>query len=163
LQGLKNLGPTVRRWRQEWRERLRKNPAADLPLPSGNLKPVGYIVLQHLQYAARSDRPVKAYERWLKQIAGTYWEAVLNRPDATIPEQITDDPYCLALIKHYKSLMPLAQAAHKPIFQLTSEDGAIGASIPAAQQAYKDFELLARRIARNCKAYQQHATAVATP
>ncbi len=155
LQGLKNLGPTVRRWRQEWRERVLKNPAPDLSLPSGNLKPVGYIVLQHLQHTVRPDRPVKAYERWLQQIASTYWHSVLNRTDVEPPKDIASDPYCLASIKHYKSLMPLAQAVHKPVFQLKAEDGALGASLPMAQQAHQDFELLARRIARNCKAYQQ--------
>ena len=37
LQGLSNLGPTLRRWRQEWQERLEKNPAADLKLPLGRM------------------------------------------------------------------------------------------------------------------------------
>ena len=37
LQGLSNFGPTLRRWRQEWQERLEKNPAADLKLPLGRM------------------------------------------------------------------------------------------------------------------------------
>jgi cellulose biosynthesis protein BcsQ len=37
LQGLKNLGPTARDWRRQWKERLTKVPpdAADLELPPG--------------------------------------------------------------------------------------------------------------------------------
>jgi chromosome partitioning protein len=154
LQGLKNLGPTLRRWRVEWHERRRKNPTPELLLPQGQVKPVGYVVLQHLQYAANTGRPVKAYERWLEQISGTYWHAVLNRPDVAVPS-LAEDPYCLALVRHYKSLMPLAQAARKPIFDLTGHDGLAGGNVSVAQQAVQDFEQLARRIARNCKAYQQ--------
>jgi hypothetical protein len=71
---------------------------------------------------------------------------------------IDQDPYCLATIKHYKSLMPLAQAVHKPIFQLQSTDGALGASIQVAHAARQDFELLARNIARNCKSYRMKTT-----
>ncbi|OUD11646.1 ParA family protein [Thioflexithrix psekupsensis] len=154
LQGLKNLGPTLRRWRAEWHERRRKNPTPELLLPQGQVKPVGYVVLQHLQYAANTGRPVKAYERWLEQITGTYWHAVLNRTDIEVPN-LAEDPYCLALVRHYKSLMPLAQAARKPIFDLTGHDGLTGGNVSVAQQAVQDFEQLARRIARNCKAYQQ--------
>jgi hypothetical protein len=52
---------------------------------------------------------------------------------------ITKDPYCLALLKHYRSLMPLAQEACKPMFHLKPADGAIGAHIQAVQGAYHDF------------------------
>jgi chromosome partitioning protein len=60
LQGLRNLGPTLRRWRQEWNERYKRNPISDLPLPDGQMKPIGYVVMQH---AERLSRPVKAYAK----------------------------------------------------------------------------------------------------
>ena len=62
LQGLRNLGPTLRRWRAEWQERHERNPVAGLSLPAGQMRPAGYVVLQH---AVRLDRPVKAYARWM--------------------------------------------------------------------------------------------------
>jgi cellulose biosynthesis protein BcsQ len=40
LQGLKNLGPTLKRWREEWKERLAKNPAPDLSLSPGQMQPL---------------------------------------------------------------------------------------------------------------------------
>ena len=61
LQGLRNPGPTLRRWRSEWKERLAKNPAPDLKLPPGQIQPIGYVVLRH---SIRLDRPVQAFERW---------------------------------------------------------------------------------------------------
>ncbi len=52
----------------------------------------------------------------------------------------------IATVKHYRSLIPLAQDARKPIFKLTSADGAIGAHQTAARGAYGDFETLAQEI-----------------
>jgi chromosome partitioning protein len=144
LQGLSNLGPTLRRWRQEWQERLVRNPAVDLRLPPGQIQPVGYLVLQH---SVRLDRPVKAYQRWMERIPGIYQSEVLDQP--LDPERsIANDPNCLALLKHYQSLMPLAQEARKPMFYLKPGDGAIGAHIAAVKSAYKDFLRLAETIAK---------------
>ena len=144
LQGLRNLGPTLRDWRKEWNERVERKPSMDLDLPQGHIQPVGYIVLQH---SVRLDRPVKAYERWMAQIPELYRLAVLNEkaPDSL---SLSNDVHCLKQLKHYRSLMPLAQEAKKPMFHLKSADGAIGAHLQAVQGAYQDFQELARSIAQ---------------
>lgn len=143
LQGLRNLGPTLRRWRSEWQERLRRNPAPNLQLPQSRMQPIGYIVLQH---AVRMDRPVKAYDRWIARIPKEYRNFVLDEPGGS-NISIETDPQCLALLRHYRSLMPLAQEAYKPMFQLKPADGAIGAHLQTVQDTYKDFKQLAIRIA----------------
>ncbi len=159
LQGLKNLGPTLMRWREEWQERQAKNPADNLSLPPGYMRPIGYIILQHLQHLIRQDRPVKAYQRWVVQIPSIYRQAMLNLSANNVP-LVEDDPYCLALIKHYKSLMPLAQAVHKPIFHLKPADGIVGGTTQSVQNAYPDFERLARQIVKNCKLSKQSESAL---
>ena len=143
VQGLRNLGPTLRRWRKQWKERTSKNPADDLKLPKGHIKPVGYTVLQH---SVRLDRPVKAYERWIARIPDVYRTAVLAE-DGVDGITVTDDPYTLGLLKHYRSLMPMGQEVRKPIFHLKYADGAIGSHINAVQRAYNDFKSLAIAIA----------------
>lgn len=143
LQGLRNLGPTLRRWRTDWEQRLRQNRARDLDLPAGSMKPVGYVVQQH---SVRLDRPVQAYDRWIAKIPGVYRNAVLNEP-GVIQGGIEDDPHCLILLKHYRSLMPLAQEARKPIFHLKPADGAIGSHIEAVKSVSSDFARLAQIIA----------------
>lgn len=150
LQGLKNLGPTVKRWREEWRERIPKNPASALTLPAGKMQPVGYVILQH---GVRFDRPVKAFQKWIERIPETYRSEVLQETsevlqeadDATLVPVI--DPSRLALLKHYQSLMPMAQESHKPIFSLKPADGAIGAHMYAVRNVYRDFKELAQKIA----------------
>lgn len=142
LQGLKNLGPTLREWRQVWSDLLSKAPA-DLSLPKGTMNPIGYIVMQH---GILDSRPVKAYKRWMDRIPGVYRESVLGDEEKTLPN-VVQDPYCLSLLKHYRSLMPMAMEARKPIFFLKSADGAIGAHIEAVKSCYTDFNKLAARIA----------------
>jgi cellulose biosynthesis protein BcsQ len=149
LQGLRNLGPTLRRWRKEWQERLVKNPVGDLKLPTGRMHPVGYIVLQH---SVRLDRPVQAYNRWIARIPQVYRDAVLGEP-ANGDITVIDDPHCLALLKHYRSLMPLAQEARKPMFHLKPADGAIGAHLQAVQSAHRDFVALAHGIAERTEVH----------
>ena len=143
LQGLQNLGPALRAWRDGWGKRLKENPPQGLPLPTGAIKPIGYIVLRH---AVRLDRPVKAFERWIARIPATYAEAVLQiEPNPRLT--IDNDPNCIAKIKDYRSLMPLAQEARKPMFFLKPADGALGAHTYAVAEAYKDFKAVAEKIA----------------
>jgi cellulose biosynthesis protein BcsQ len=141
LQGLRNLGPTLESWRTGWQTRKARLVPPNLLMPSGEMRPVGYIVLQH---AVRKDRPVKAYDRWVSRIPEVYREKVL----AEAPGKSSGhDANLLATIKHYRSLMPMAQDANKPIFLLKPADGAIGGHTQAVRDCYGDFERLARRIA----------------
>lgn len=150
LQGLKNLGPTLRSWENGWKKRLdnwqnnaEHDAFPDFKLPQGKMQSVGYLCQQH---SVRLDRPVKAYDKWVQQIPAVYRESVLN---TTRDEEVRqeDDPYCLATIKHYRSLIPMAQEHRKPIFNLTSADGAIGSHSAAVQDAKRDFKQLAMKIA----------------
>ena len=147
LQGLRNLGPTLRRWRQEWSERRKKNPVEGLSLPSGDMSPAGYVLMQH---AVRLDRPVKAYDRWMERIPAVYQEFVLKEAVSKVAQAQRDDPHCLATLKHYRSLMPLAQEARKPMFSLKAADGALGGHAKAVQDCYWDFHDLAETIASRC-------------
>lgn len=61
LQGLSNLGPSLRSWRSSWRKRLENweestenRSVSELQLPSGKMKPIGYLCQQH---GVRLDRP----------------------------------------------------------------------------------------------------------
>lgn len=151
LQGLKNLGPTLKNWKNLWQKRLdnwnsgsEKDHYSDFKLPHGKMQPVGYLCQQH---GIRLDRPVKAYDKWVQRIPGVYREHVLSENPAANDMHQEDDPYCLATIKHYRSLVPMAQEHRKPIFNLTSADGAIGSHANAVQEAKADFKHLAQVIA----------------
>ena len=142
LQGLKNLGPTLSEWRTVWTNLLAKAPS-DLPMPKGTMNPIGYIVMQH---GVRDRNPSKSYQRWMDRIPRVYREVVLKEAFQSVPT-VGEDKYCLYPLKHYRSLMPMAMEANKPIFFLKSADGAIGAHMAAVKSCYKDFESLASKIA----------------
>lgn len=59
---------------------------------------------------------------------------VVHRPDR------------FALLKHYRSLIPMAQEASKPMFSLKPTDGALGAHPYAVQDAYSDFKALTAKV-----------------
>ncbi len=145
IQGLKNLGPTLREWRTVWKGLLGKAPQG-LSMPKGAMLPIGYIVMQH---GILSNRPVMAYKRWMERIPGVYREAVLDDKIGSTLPAVEVDPFCLSLLKHYRSLMPMAMEVRKPIFFLKSADGAIGAHGEAVKSCYTDFENLAAKIAAN--------------
>jgi cellulose biosynthesis protein BcsQ len=141
LQGLSNLGPTLRAWRSDWSKRLENWPNPQFILPTGTMKPIGYIVQQHME---RLSRPVKAYEKWAQRIPNLYRKSVLN--DGASNVSLINDQHCLARLKHYRSLVPLAQEARKPIFQLTAAEGALGNHSYAVAEARKHFHDLAKAI-----------------
>jgi len=141
LQGLKNLGPTLRQWRDTWQQALAKAPAALGEMPQGQMEPVGYVLMQHVE---RLGRPTMAYAKWQARLPGGYRESVLNQ----MGKSSTPDTNQIQRIKHYRSLMPMAMEARKPMFDLTSADGAIGAHQTNVRQCRDDFETLCREIAR---------------
>ncbi len=143
LQGLGNVGPTLRDWRKAWGKRIAEKPEdLDINLPSGDMQPLGYIVMRH---SVRLDRPVQAFQRWIAKIPEEYRRAVLESDDLATPT-IDADEHLLAQMKDYRSLMPLAQEANKPMFLLKPADGAFGARMKAVGDCYKDFRSLAKKI-----------------
>ncbi len=142
LQGLKNLGPTLRRWRDTWQQARPKALAALGEQPGGEMVPLGYALMQH---AERLGRPTRAYEKWQARLPEAYRESVLG--EATDQPVASPDPHQIQRVKHYRSLMPMAMEVRKPMFALRPADGAIGAHQANVQQCYEDFENLARAIA----------------
>ena len=140
LQGLRNVGPTLRDWRRDWQERAARKPEGlDIGLPAGDMRPLGYVIMRH---AIRLSRPVQAFGRWIDKIPSEYASGVTESDLGSVPEG--QDPNCLAHLKDYRSLMPMAQEANRPMFLLKPADGAIGAHQQAVRDCYVDFLDLAK-------------------
>ena len=145
LRGLRNLGPTLNRWRRDWQSRRKNWATPEFALPKGEMKPTGYIMQQH---ALRLNRPVIAYDKWVNRMPAEYARNLLDDKEGPYPDTPSqDEKHALATVKHYRSLVPMAQEARKPIFHLTPADGAIGSHAAAARDAYTDFKILAEKIA----------------
>ena len=149
LRGLHNLGPTLKRWRHDWKRRRDNWNTPDFPLPKGGMKPIGYVMQQH---GIRLNRPVIAYDKWVNRMPEEYARNLLEDETgfyAATPEE--DSENSLSTIKHYRGLVPMAQEARKPIFHLTPTDGAIGSHAASANDAHKDFKALAEKITARIK------------
>jgi cellulose biosynthesis protein BcsQ len=144
FQGLRNLGAALQAWRTGWQDRYDRNPIPDLSIPDGAIQPIGYTVQQH---GFRLMRPIQPYDKWFNRMPMEYARNLRGDkegPYAETPEQ--DEEHALATVKHYRSLVPMAQEARKPIFDLTTADGAIGSHAAAAKVARQDFKKLAQKI-----------------
>ena len=140
IRGLQNVGPKLKAWRLEWNDRRGRAPSnLGFNLPQGNMRPVGYVVSR---YSSRGSGAAKAFQRWLDRAPQTYSQAVLDNP---APSSLADSNR-LAQLKDYRSLMPMAQEARKPMFLLKPADGAIGGHQAAVHECYKDFDELAMNI-----------------
>ena len=145
LQGLRNLGPALQRWRSEWTMRRDHWQSPEFELPVGDMRPIGYFMQQP---GVRLSRPVVACDRWFRRMPAEYVRSVLNDASGTDDLTPENDPNLVATIKHFRSLIALAQEARKPIFSLTPADGAMGAHSVAANAAYADFKQLAEELLR---------------
>lgn len=144
--GLRMVGPTLGRWRKDWKARKDHWKRPEFPLPAGDMRPIGYVVQQH---SVRLERPVKAHDKWFNQMPEEYARNLLGKRDGPYAETPAQDKRnALATVKHYRSLVPMAQEARKPIFHLTPADGATGSHASAAVKAGQEFKELAEKIMR---------------
>ena len=108
------------------------------------MKPVGYTVQQP---SVLLTHPIRIKDKWINRMPAEYAWNLLDDKEGSYPETPSqDEQHALATVKHYRSLVPMAQEARKPIFHLTPADGDIGAHAAAARDAYSDFKILAEKI-----------------
>lgn len=141
MQGLRNLGPTLRGWRSDWIKRRENWTNQAFALPAGKMDPIGFIMMQHSE---RLARPVKAYRKWADRMPETYRRSILN--DQPLVLGTTLFPESMGSLRHYRSLVPMAQEVRKPIFKLSTADGAIGNHSYAVRDASSDFSTLTHSI-----------------
>ncbi|MFC5145888.1 ParA family protein [Streptomyces aureoversilis] len=139
LKGLLNLGPTLREWRANWQGLVSPKIPATISAPRATMAPLGYVIRQP---EMRLDRPVRAFQRWLARIPWVYGTAVLGH--ASWPDE--DRSYEIATLRNYRSLMPLAHDARKPMFDLRAADGALGSTQKYVQTCYQEFKSLAEQV-----------------
>jgi chromosome partitioning protein len=143
LKGLTNLGRGLADWQKGWTRRLEDAPQSDYSWPNGAMKPIGYVVSRFSTYKGEKSTH---FRRWINRVPYAFHRDLLG-DHSILPATVEEDESCLAWLKDYRSLMPMAQEARKPLFLLKPGDGAIGAHLSAVREAYFDFRTLAEKIA----------------
>ena len=157
LQSLRNLGPTLKQWRSGWADRLDRKPAdMDIPLPSGDILPLGYIVMRHVE---RKHHHAKFYSRWIEKIPSTYRTYITEKSKVPQPDDgggdSDNDRNRIGFVRYYQSLMQMAQESGKPVFMLKPADGAIGAHSQVVIRSYRAFEEIATTILQRAQMHSR--------
>lgn len=147
-QGLRNLGPVLRRWRRDWQQTALPRVPEGIEAPSGKMHPLGYVVMQP---SMRLDRPVRAYQLWLDRIPGVYAGSVLGSGKGAVADGSEGNGHEIATVRNYRSLMPLAHDARKPMFDLRPADGALGSTQRYVQVCFSEFRALAEEVLRRLR------------
>lgn len=143
LKGLRNVGSVLKTWRNGWNERTSDVAAPTGGWPTGDMRPIGYVVSRFTIYAGDKARH---FRRWINRVPEIFQKDVLGSK-IQAAETVEEDAFSLAWLKDYHSLIAMAHEARKPVFHLKPSDGAIGGHQQAVQRSYTDFQTLALNVA----------------
>lgn len=145
LRGTQNIGRTFATWISNFQYALERVTLSNFDCVCGTPQFSGYILQQFNKYRKRET---KAFENWGDQIPNTienYIVKPLTTPTLSKYNLVQKQTnYKIAEFKNYNSLIPLAQASQKPIFELTSKDGVVGGHIAYVKNCKKEFDEIAQ-------------------
>lgn len=136
LKAFENIAQWITNWWDEWQAGVRiiKGNREPPQLSYGEAIFVGYVTQQYLakRDSAGNRRGVKAYEEIRKDIDNVIRNCGL---DKGIPKQ----PFEIGTVPNLFSLVPMSQSNNKPIFELKSSDGVVGAHFAKVKDAEDIF------------------------
>jgi cellulose biosynthesis protein BcsQ len=151
LYALDNIGDWIKAWARDYRRGYQSLMESDADLEDLKLvkEPsvlngfVGYTVQQYVTKAmGGASRSVNAYERYRRQIP----ERAETLTELAFPDVVDAD---LGVVPNMFSMIPLAQAVHAPIRELTTRDGVRGAQVSQQERYVERLEQIAARLMTN--------------
>ncbi len=161
LKAIENIAESLTEWKKylsRGLEDYKNNEGHSYDLNNINvdfcIQFLGYV---NQQYTAKKKagtvRPVKAYDTIIRK----FNNIITTKLSTFYPELPDSGNLLLGEIPTLHSLVPLSQAAHKPIFQLSTADGVVGAHF----KKVADFEIIigdiTKKILSNIDCYDQLA------
>ncbi len=90
------------------------------------MQPVGYVVQRH---GFRLTRPIRALNEWFNRMPEEYARNLCGDNEGPYPAMPAEDKErALAIARHYRSLVPMAKEARKPIFHLPRQTAPLAAT-----------------------------------
>jgi len=148
LRAVENIAISFKKWESQLTTGLSllDNPGElEIDSPGWKLQFAGYV---SQQYTAKRDaegqrRPVKAFEQIMRQIP------VEIETHFTQQSSIPIDEYELGTIPTLNSLIPLSQTSRKPIFELKSADGVVGAHFSKVKEYAQIIDGITTNLLKN--------------
>lgn len=136
LKAFENISQWIKEWSTDW-ERGKDNIRVGRTLPDvphGQAVFIGYVTQQYLAKRDKGGerRAVKAYEKIKSSIDG-----VINA--CGLDEGIPGQPYEIGTVPNLFSLIPMSQTHNKPVFELQSKDGVVGAHFAKVRDSKSIF------------------------
>jgi len=148
LRGSQNLGRVFAEWIKQYSNAVERATGIDFEIPKGKPKFTGYILQQFNIYRAKK---AKAWEKWEQEIPEYIEKYVVNPLIEVEANLAINDNLKLGDFKNYHSLIPMAQSALKPIFELRSSDGVVGRHHEYVANCYNEFKRQAEEIIKRTK------------
>lgn len=146
LRGMQNIGRAFASWIINFQNSLIRAKIMEFDCIMGVPKFSGYVLQQFNKYRKKETKAFKNWSNQIPQIINEYIVGPLTENELEKYDLVQDlDDYKFAEFKNYNSLIPLAQDAQKPIFELTSKDGVIGGHISYVRDCKKEFEDISHR------------------
>ena len=143
LKAFENIAKWITDWWQDWERGIENiRPGRAVPdLNYGKATFVGYVTQQYLakRDAAGNRRGVKAYEDIRQNI-----DSVIR--DCALDEGIPGQPFEIGTVPNLFSLVPMSQSNNKPVFELKSGDGVVGAHFAKVKDASNIFGAVTEKL-----------------
>lgn len=140
MRGTQNIGRVFANWIALYQQSLTRVGDLDFAVAPGMPCFAGYILQQFNKYR---KTVTKAYEKWAVRIPATVQNYIIDPLSAPTLHQYgliaANSEVQLTEFKNYNSLMPMAQEALKPVFDLTASDGVVGGHIAYVRECRKEF------------------------
>ncbi len=154
LRAIENIRTAMEAWRKHLANGVKlahdKDALAELPKTSMDIKFAGYVTQQYTAKTTGTGekRAVKAYEKIMRRVPSSI---ETNFVKVLQPKKKSLD-YRLGSVPNLHSLVPMAQVARKPIFELKAKDGVVGAHFTKVKDSRDLFEEVAERFLANVQA-----------
>lgn len=151
IYAIENIGNCIKKWNEGFSDgfkRLEEDGLHKLFGDIQNVKYLGYVIQQYTSKTVEGKRrPVMAYENILKMVPETIDKRLIQVLGQESYLEL--DNYELGSIPNFNSVVPLSQAAHKPIFALKSNDGVVGAHFQKIKEYKEVIAAIADRMLIN--------------
>jgi cellulose biosynthesis protein BcsQ len=143
LKAFENIAKWISDWTADWGKGIAyvKDPTKLQELKYGQAKFLGYVTQQYLAKKDSSGqrRGVKAYEGIRNKIDQVITSCGLDK-------DIPGKPFEIGTVPNLFSLIPMSQSSNKPVFELSSNDGVVGAHFAKVKDAKEIFGTVTKNL-----------------
>lgn len=155
LRGLQNIDVAVKKWQEDLRRGLsafKRAEGVEYLLHgtrvTAELRFLGYVTQQYTAKTVDGKKqPVKAYEKLIRRMLPEIRAHLVEKFNPPLEIE-----YSLGEVPYLQSLVPMSQAAAKPIFALSAADGVVGAHFEKVRDSMTVFRKIAHQIEANLRA-----------